>query len=84
VTTFVQTIEEYKEIVTLVENEDESSMNPQELSIWQLLQQGYANSERCKDTATLVERPAPQNFKRWDLNTPTSSDRVYSANEFFN
>jgi hypothetical protein len=45
--------------------------------LWEKLRKGYSNAQSVKDSAYLIYRSdAPAGVDRWDLNTPTTFERV--------
>jgi hypothetical protein len=71
---------EYTTQMDLFENADGTAQFEQRggnLNIWQEIQAGFANAELIKDKAYLIKRhSAPPGVVRYDVNTPTTCDRV--------
>jgi hypothetical protein len=50
----------------------------QEETIWAQVSQGFADADAAKDQAYLIPREEQGNFMRYDLSTPTTTDRVWA------
>lgn len=48
----------------------------EQADVWEEVNKGYAEIDACKDAAYLIEMAAAPGFQRFDLNTPTTTDRV--------
>jgi hypothetical protein len=48
----------------------------EEAAVWEEVNKGYAAVAACQDAAYLIEIAAAPGFRRFDLNTPTTTDRV--------
>ena len=45
--------------------------------LWDVIKAGYADAERCKDRAQLIDRTSLVDYvDRWELSSPTTEDRV--------
>ena len=45
-------------------------------AVWGLVNKGYAEVTACQDAAYLIEIEAAPGFQRFEMNTPTTTDRV--------
>jgi hypothetical protein len=48
----------------------------EQADVWEEVNKGYAEIAACQDAAYLIEMAAALGFQRFDLNTPTTTDRV--------
>jgi hypothetical protein len=76
-TTVTQGAVEYEKIVKLVaEHSDDLQISPDDQQIWDSIQKGFADADSVKEKAILIERESIDGVLRFDLNTPTTIDRV--------
>ena len=55
---------------------DTSGAAEYEGTVWDAVRAGWADAEKCQDQAYLIPIAAPEGLERFELSTPTTTDRV--------